>query len=383
MGSSGTPLDLVDAEATPSSEYSLISTSTRTSTLSPFSGSSLGSQPLQPTSASTTSFFDEAIELPLDPPVDSAMPDLDVGQVETELSDALRSTPSDASSKPAEPRARATKDKGHTKTTTRKGTTKDKRTLSERPEATAQQNVAKPKPRKRGRPKNNITEADLADYPQDELAEDGLPKDPRRRRVLERNRIAATKCRNRKRDEAKDLALQEQEAENHHRYLSSVCDSLTAQIYNLKTQLLCHSDCGCQLIQTYIAHEAKRSVDTMVGVPPSNRESDYHASVVASSSDSMHTSPEAEGTPVWTNSFPNMPTVTAPTSTRFDAGFNNNFPMVPMSADQAAAPHHAGLSVSALEMNRNDMVVLTAHQATHMMHPPPQETGYWNPWETQ
>ncbi|KAI8649720.1 hypothetical protein NCS55_01434300 [Fusarium keratoplasticum] len=121
-----------------------------------------------------------------------------------------------------------------------------------------------PKPRKRDRnPKKQPKEQKAAGQ-QEALDEDDLPKDPRRRRILERNRIAATKCRLRKRDEASALASRGQVMEDQNRYLSTCFDSLTAEIYYLKTQLLRHTDCNCVLIQKYIANEAKKSVNGLL-----------------------------------------------------------------------------------------------------------------------
>ncbi|CAM1509441.1 Fc.00g031800.m01.CDS01 [Cosmosporella sp. VM-42] len=117
------------------------------------------------------------------------------------------------------------------------------------------------KPRKRCRkPKKQVIERDTTGQ-LGELDEDDLPQDPRRRRVLERNRIAATKCRLRKRDEASTLASREQAIEDQNRYLSTCFDSLNAEIYHLKMQLLRHTDCNCVLIQKYISNEARKSVD--------------------------------------------------------------------------------------------------------------------------
>jgi hypothetical protein len=113
------------------------------------------------------------------------------------------------------------------------------------------------------------------------------PQRQRRRRVLERNRLAATKCRTRKRDEASALAAREQEMEDDNRYLASVYDALTAEIYELKTQLLRHTECGCVLIQRYIASEAKRSVDNLVngsGSAASSSIDGYNATASRSSS---------------------------------------------------------------------------------------------------
>ncbi|KAH6871877.1 hypothetical protein B0T10DRAFT_500065, partial [Thelonectria olida] len=79
------------------------------------------------------------------------------------------------------------------------------------------------------------------------------PREPRRRRILERNRIAATKCRKRKRGEASALAAREQEMEEHNRQLSRT--------------LLRYTDCNCVLIQKYIAHEARKSVHRLTPCP--------------------------------------------------------------------------------------------------------------------
>ncbi|KAF5723605.1 hypothetical protein FMUND_1676 [Fusarium mundagurra] len=121
-----------------------------------------------------------------------------------------------------------------------------------------------PKPRRRGRkPKKQPKEQKVTDQ-QEEFDDDNLPKDPRRRRVLERNRIAANKCRLRKRDEALALASQEEAMEDHNRYLMTCLDSLTVEIYHLKTQLLRHTECNCVLIQNYIANEAQKCVNRLV-----------------------------------------------------------------------------------------------------------------------
>ncbi|KAF7552422.1 hypothetical protein G7046_g7414 [Stylonectria norvegica] len=128
-----------------------------------------------------------------------------------------------------------------------------------------------PKARKRGRkPKQKSRDSDSKDELEDD-EEEGSSKDPRRRRILERNRIAATKCRLRKRDEASALAASEEAMQARNRYLSSCFDSLSAEIYQLKTELLRHTDCNCVLIQKYISNEAKKSVDGLLACSSSFR----------------------------------------------------------------------------------------------------------------
>ena len=177
--------------------------------------------------------------------------------------------------------------------------------------------VAAPKPKKRGRkPKKQLKEQ-AGPGQEEEFDDDDLPKDPRRRRILERNRIAATKCRLRKRDEASALASREQAMEDQNRYLSNCFDSLTAEIYHLKTQLLRHTDCNCVLIQRYIANEAKKSVDGLLGCSSAFHQyggslsPEYMGSCATGSSSGSSTtdslnlhSPGSDGVPpAWPNSF--------------------------------------------------------------------------------
>ncbi|RKK91053.1 hypothetical protein BFJ68_g16274 [Fusarium oxysporum] len=124
--------------------------------------------------------------------------------------------------------------------------------------------VGLPKPKKRGRKPKKQPKNQKVARQQEGLGDDGLPKHPPRRRILERNRIAATKCRIRKRDEASALASREEAMKDQNRYLTACFDTLTDEIYYLKTQLLRHTNCNCVLIQNYIANEAKKCVDRLV-----------------------------------------------------------------------------------------------------------------------
>jgi hypothetical protein len=94
-----------------------------------------------------------------------------------------------------------------------------------------------------------------------------LPGNTRRRKTLERNRVAAKKCRVRKRDEASALAYREHSVEDQNRYLSLCFSSLSTEIYLLKTELLRHTHCDCTLIQEYITNETRRSVDRLNSSP--------------------------------------------------------------------------------------------------------------------
>ncbi|KAH6983765.1 hypothetical protein EDB80DRAFT_735311 [Ilyonectria destructans] len=173
-----------------------------------------------------------------------------------------------------------------------------------------------PKLRKRGRkPKVEPKEPAKARRKQKGESNDDedLPRDPRRRRILERNRIAATKCRLRKRDEASALASHEQAVEDQNRYLSTYFDQLTAEIYHLKTQLLRHTDCNCVLIQKYIANEARKSVDGLLscssafqlpdGLTPPHHRGSSGSRTGGTDSLSIQTPEMESAPPTWTDPF--------------------------------------------------------------------------------
>ncbi|KAH6960064.1 hypothetical protein BKA56DRAFT_600400 [Ilyonectria sp. MPI-CAGE-AT-0026] len=173
-----------------------------------------------------------------------------------------------------------------------------------------------PKVRKRG-PKPKVEPEEPAKARRKQKGEsnddEDLPRDPQRRRILERNRIAATKCRLRKRDEASALASREQAMEDQNRYLSTCFDQLTAEIFHLKTQLLRHTDCNCVLIQKYIANEAIKSVDGLLSCSSAFQLSDgltlpHHrgsSGSRTSRTDSLSIqTPEMESSPpTWTDPF--------------------------------------------------------------------------------
>ncbi|KAM6514350.1 hypothetical protein FALCPG4_015499 [Fusarium falciforme] len=173
------------------------------------------------------------------------------------------------------------------------------------------QAAGSPRPRKRGRkPRKQLKEKGIAGQIV-ELNGQDLHNDPRRRRVQERNRIAAAKCRARKADEASALASLAEDMEDQNRHLSEVVDSAKAEIYSLKAQMLRHTHCNCVLIQKYIAQEAKNCVEgvfarsssfyTLDSSPNQDSRSPTNASA-AEESDILGLEPHSV-TPILTNPF--------------------------------------------------------------------------------
>ncbi|KAL2211359.1 hypothetical protein CC79DRAFT_1317493 [Sarocladium strictum] len=98
------------------------------------------------------------------------------------------------------------------------------------------------------------------------LSQDGFPK-VQQWKATERSRMASNKCRKHKRGEVSTLASREQAMNIQNRELSKLFNTLQAEVFTLKAQLLQHTDCSCVLIQSYVASEVEKSVDKFVTGP--------------------------------------------------------------------------------------------------------------------
>ncbi|WJG35838.1 uncharacterized protein FOBCDRAFT_262754 [Fusarium oxysporum Fo47] len=81
--------------------------------------------------------------------------------------------------------------------------------------------------------------------------------------ILGRNRRAAARCRDRKRDLADALNSEMEELRDRHQQLSSCYNQLRSEVIQLKTEVLRHGDCGCDFIRRYISAEANRTVEML------------------------------------------------------------------------------------------------------------------------
>ncbi|RGP78973.1 transcription factor [Fusarium longipes] len=90
------------------------------------------------------------------------------------------------------------------------------------------------------------------------------------KKVQERNRIASNKFRIKKREDAIQLRIDEEDMERNNRELNNCVADLTSQIYDLKMKLLQHTDCDCALIQDFIATEAQRYIKDLSNGKHSN-----------------------------------------------------------------------------------------------------------------
>lgn len=90
------------------------------------------------------------------------------------------------------------------------------------------------------------------------------PNDPegaRRSKFLERNRVAASKCRQKKKEWTQNLETKARELQRHNNESRLVRDSCKEEILFLKGEMLKHTACGCTSIQEYLQRGAESFAD--------------------------------------------------------------------------------------------------------------------------
>jgi len=99
-------------------------------------------------------------------------------------------------------------------------------------------------------------------------------QEAKRRRFLERNRVAASKCRQKKKEWMQNLEETARNAQNNSKYLQAAVVQLKDELLLLKQELLKHHGCDCTKIRTYLMQEAEKVVvdqqkkgSSMVDVP--------------------------------------------------------------------------------------------------------------------
>ncbi|KAK0641848.1 hypothetical protein B0T16DRAFT_461875 [Cercophora newfieldiana] len=80
----------------------------------------------------------------------------------------------------------------------------------------------------------------------------------------ERNRLSATRYRERTHKATKNLEAESQHNEIHNRSLRACFDELREEVLALKTEILRQSNCNCPLMRHYMAAEAQKIVVSMV-----------------------------------------------------------------------------------------------------------------------
>ena len=142
-------------------------------------------------------------------------------------------------------------------------------------------------PTKRAR-KSNARNAGMASS----AGSSNKPEDIRRSKFLERNRVAASKCRQKKKEWTQNLESRARDMQKANASLRMMVDSLRQEVVFLKGEMLRHNDCDCSQIQSFIKTAGhtfpprpdndrvsdlilKQETDSQAGSPASTTESDF------------------------------------------------------------------------------------------------------------
>ncbi|KFA61098.1 hypothetical protein S40285_09586 [Stachybotrys chlorohalonatus IBT 40285] len=88
-------------------------------------------------------------------------------------------------------------------------------------------------------------------------------EEPQRNQFLERNRVAASKCRRKKKEWAQNLEDTKLMLEVQNKELHSEYDELLEQVIKMKNSLLCHATCDDPIIDRWIEVEARKYVEKL------------------------------------------------------------------------------------------------------------------------
>lgn len=83
----------------------------------------------------------------------------------------------------------------------------------------------------------------------------------KRSRFLERNRLAAAKCRTKKKEWTNNLEAAARQASLQTRELHAIVQNLRDEVMQYKTQLMSHQGCECHAIRNYLLDEHARSCE--------------------------------------------------------------------------------------------------------------------------
>ncbi|MCJ1283963.1 hypothetical protein MMC26_003294 [Xylographa opegraphella] len=82
------------------------------------------------------------------------------------------------------------------------------------------------------------------------------PEEEKRSKFLERNRVAASKCRQKKKEWTNNLEAKARELQNSKNQLAMMVTSLKEEVMWLKGEMLKHTGCGCVQIRDYLTKQA-------------------------------------------------------------------------------------------------------------------------------
>ncbi|CAL5870782.1 uncharacterized protein PFLUO_LOCUS5022 [Penicillium psychrofluorescens] len=164
---------------------------------------------------------------------------------------------------------------------------------------------------------------DLDDSPHQEHA--------KRAKFLERNRLAASKCRQKKKEHTQLLEVRFKEQSNKNAHLHKEIHDLKSQALNLKNELLKHAQCNDEAIKLHLSHMVTKITEN---------NADPHTAQVTAAAAAVVTDVSAElpdaGTVPVAEPAEMLPTPRQPVPTGLSFGFDDPLQLEPAAAAAAA-----------------------------------------------
>lgn len=100
------------------------------------------------------------------------------------------------------------------------------------------------------------------------VADPNKPEDVKRSKFLERNRVAASKCRQKKKEWIQGLENRARELQKNNSQLRVMVESLRQEVLYLKSDMLKHNTCDCHQIQEFMNSGVDHSADAQQDEDP-------------------------------------------------------------------------------------------------------------------
>ncbi|EXM26320.1 hypothetical protein FoTM2_011085 [Fusarium oxysporum f. sp. vasinfectum] len=118
---------------------------------------------------------------------------------------------------------------------------------------------------------------------EDEEEDDGLDETAKRSKFLKRNRIAASKCRQKKKEWMSQLEETRKDLEGENNALHKQYNGLVDELSTIKNQLMQHASCNDANIDQWLDNEARKYVQRIAAqstqpppVPPQDRPGEFY-----------------------------------------------------------------------------------------------------------
>ena len=163
------------------------------------------------------------------------------------------------------------------------------------------QQESSPKSTSKAQPPPKRTRKNNTRTSKNTLQDPNNPADVRRSKFLERNRVAASKCRQKKKEWTQNLETRGRDLQKHNNSLRIMIETLHEEVCSLKDQCRAHVGCKCDAIQRFTAENLqgqdayfKEEPTSLIGSAPVSRYASVDGSLPGKPA--VHEDPKARRT---------------------------------------------------------------------------------------